>query len=114
MRITGKQPAKMQHAVMTASVFVDDFAISCSGPTELDVADQVINTFNALQHSLESIGLPIAEDKTELIATSSVIMKAVADQVSLTHTRSTCRKLGVDVAYRGTPKEKKSQGKDQA
>ncbi len=43
--------------------------------------------------------------KTKLIATSSIIMKAVAEQVSLSHTRSTCRKLGVDVTYRCTNKE---------
>ena len=102
IRIHGKQQVKQQHTTMTARVFVDDFATSSKGHTEIYVADQLVNTFNALQSELKNIGLPLAEDKTELIATSSIIMKAVVDQVSLSHTRSTCRKLGVDVTYRRT------------
>jgi hypothetical protein len=99
------QPGQPSQAAVThthtlsARVFVDDVAISCTRGSELEVANLVLSTFGTLKGALTKVGLPIAEDKTELIATSELITKAFASYVKLPHNLPTCRKLGVDVTY---------------
>ena len=81
------------------SIFVDDFAITISGDKIEKVAEDIIEVYKCVSHSLGQIGLPIAHDKTELIATSDRIVELVNSVVKLSHKHMVCKKLGIDVSY---------------
>ncbi len=81
------------------SIFVDDFAITISGDNVEKVAEDIIEVYKCVSHSLGLTGLPIAHEKTELIATSDKIVELVNNEVKLSHKHMVCRKLGIDVSY---------------
>jgi hypothetical protein len=82
--------------VTSLSAFVDDISFSISSQRADTTLDAAVATFRVLREELSRVGLPIAADKTEAIASTDALHRDFATIIVIANSAAnTCKKLGV-------------------
>jgi hypothetical protein len=86
------------HPTVTLSIHVDDFGQSATGNDDAETASRLVASAKFIHEQLIELGMPLADDKAQLVATSAVLTKIVQTDLGTIagpHLDSV-RRLGMD------------------
>jgi hypothetical protein len=89
---------RASHHRITHSVYVDDISLMCAAASFEATVDLAITEYRCMVRDLQSRHLPIAAGKTEIVASSDALLRAVMLFIPATNSVNCCKKLGVDIS----------------
>jgi hypothetical protein len=86
------------YPTVTLSIHVDDFSQSATGHDDVETAGRLVDSAKFIHGQLTELGMPLADDKAQLVASSAVLAKLVQIElgsIAGNHLDSV-RRLGMD------------------